>query len=61
MFGALWGGIAAAPVEGDMAHLEPRPQSHSINIELSIHIDRHWQNKNIMQVHFESLLKKIHF
>ena len=41
VFGALGRGVAAAPVEGAPAHLEPRPQPPSANVKRPVYIDRH--------------------
>lgn len=42
VLGAVGGGIAAAPVERDAPDLEPGRQASAANVEVSVHIQRHW-------------------
>lgn len=45
VLGAVGGGIAAPPVEGDAPDLEPGRQASATDVVVSIHVQRHWGAK----------------
>lgn len=42
VLGAIGGGVAAPPVEGDAPDLEPGWQASAADVEVSVHVQRHW-------------------
>lgn len=42
MLRAVGGGIAAPPVEGDAPDPEPGRQASATDVEVSVHVQRHW-------------------
>lgn len=59
VFGALCWGIAATPVEGDASYFELWPETPSTDVEVSIHVDGHWQDTRSVKVIREVIIRDV--
>lgn len=59
VFGALCWGVAATPVEGDASNFELWPETPSTDIEVSIHVDGHWQDIRSVKVIREVIIRDV--
>lgn len=59
VFRALCWGVAATPVEGDAPNFELWPETPSTDVEVSIHVDGHWQDTRSVKVIRELIIRDV--